>query len=95
MGWKYELDGTAAELVATGRRQMEECLTDACVLNGEAYGPGFGLIARSSEQTHLPDKPALCRFLVDWAERMPMGTAAPGQESFHALATFMPLSPFI
>ena len=95
VGWKYELDGTAAELVALGRRQMEQCLTDACVLNGHAYGRGFGLIARSSEQTHLPDKLALCRFLLDWAERMPMGTVTPGQESFHALATFMPLSPFI
>jgi len=95
VGWKFELDGTADEVLAKGRRQMDECLTDACVLNGAAYGRGFGLIARSSEQTHLPDKLALCRFLLDWAERTPMGTVAPGQESFHALATFMPLSPFI
>jgi phosphopantothenoylcysteine decarboxylase/phosphopantothenate--cysteine ligase len=95
VGWKYELDGTAENLAALGRRQMEECLTDACVLNGAAYGSGFGLITRLGEQTHLPDKPALCRFLVDWAERMPVAGSTPRKESFHPLATFMPLSPFI
>jgi hypothetical protein len=74
---------------------MEDCLTDACVLNGDAYGSGFGLISRSGEHTHLPNKGALCRFLLDWTERMPMAVTTPGQESFHPLATFMPLSPFI
>lgn len=95
VGWKFELDGTRAEIVARGRKQMEECLTDACVLNGTAYGAGFGILSRSDEQTHLPDKVALCRHLIDWAERMPMAKVTPGQESFHPLATFMPLSPFI
>src|SRR5260221_8235649 len=95
VGWKYELEGTTEEVVAKGRQQMEDCLTDACVLNGDAYGSGFGIISRSGEQTHLSNKAALCRFLIDWAERMPMAAATPGQESFHPLATFMPLSPFI
>lgn len=95
VGWKYELDGTIEDILAKGRQQMEDCLTDACVLNGDAYGSGFGLISRSGEQAHLPDKAALCRFLIDWTERTPMAMNTPGQESFHALATFMPLSPFI
>ena len=95
VGWKYELDGTAQELAGLGREQIEECLTDACVLNGAAYGPGFGVLMRSAALTHVPDKAGLCRFLVDWAERMPMASTTPGQESFHALATFLPLSPFI
>jgi len=94
-GWKYELDGTADDIKAKGRKQMEDCLTDACVLNGQAYGSGFGLISRSGEETHLPDKAALCRFLIDWAERMPLALATPGQESFHALSSFTSLSPFI
>ncbi|MCE0484835.1 MAG: phosphopantothenoylcysteine synthase [Methylacidiphilales bacterium] len=95
VGWKYEIEGTANEVRARGRQQIEECLTDACVLNGQAYGPGFGIMTRSGEQTHLPDKKALCRFLIDWADRMPINPPKPGQESFHPLATFMPLSPFI
>ena len=95
VGWKYELDGTPADLIALGEKQMEEALTDACVLNGEAYGPGFGILLRSGELTHVPDKPGLCRYLLDWAERMPVAGASPRKDSFHPLATFMPLSPFI
>ena len=87
-GWKYELDGTADEVMAKGRRQIDDCLTDACVLNGRAYGSGFGFLSRSGEQVHLPNKAALCRFLIDWAERTPMALAAPGQQSFHALSSF-------
>ena len=33
--------------------------------------------------------------LIDWAERIPMATTTPGQESFHALSSFTSLSPFI
>jgi len=95
VGWKFELDGTAADVVTKGRQQMDECLTDACVLNGHAYGTGFGMISRSGEQTHLPDKPALCRFLIDWAERTPTALNAPREQSFHALSSFTSLSPFI
>lgn len=95
VGWKYELDGSTADTIAKGRQQMEDCLTDACVLNGPAYGHGFGIISRSGEQVHLHDKAALCRFLVDWAERIPMADSTPRQDSFHPLSTFVPMAPFI
>jgi phosphopantothenoylcysteine synthetase/decarboxylase len=95
VGWKYELDGSLDDVRAKGRRQIEECLTDACVLNGEAYGSGFGMVTRSGEQAHLPDKAALARHLVEWADRMPTALSTPRQESFHALASFMPLGPFV
>jgi phosphopantothenoylcysteine synthetase/decarboxylase len=95
VGWKYELDGTADNVMARGRQQMNDCLTDACVLNGEAYGNGYGVISRSGEQAHLPDKVALCRFLIEWAERTPTALTAPGEQSFHALSSFTSLSPFI
>jgi phosphopantothenoylcysteine synthetase/decarboxylase len=95
VGWKYELEGTSDEVRAKGRKQMDDCLTDACVLNGDAYGPGFGVISRSGEQAHLPNKETLCRFLLDWAERTPTALTAPGQQSFHALSSFTSLSPFI
>jgi hypothetical protein len=95
VGWKYELDGTAEDVVAKGRRQMDDCLTDACVLNGHAYGSGFGFISRSGERFHLPNKAALCRFLIEWAERTPTALATPREQSFHALSSFNSLSPFI
>jgi len=95
VGWKYELDGTTDDIIAKGRKQLDDCLTDACVLNGHAYGFGFGVISRSGEQTHLPDKATLCRFLIEWAERTPTALATPGEQSFHALSSFTSLSPFI
>ena len=95
VGWKYELDGTRQEVIAKGHQQIEECLTDACVLNGKAYGPGFGVLTREGQLTHLPDKKTLCQFLLEWADLIPMANAKVGPESFHPLATFLPLSPFL
>ena len=95
VGWKFEIDGTPADVLAKGKRQIDECLTDACVLNGKAYGAGFGVISRAGESIHLADKPALCRFLVDWIERIPTFTSTPREQSFHALSSFTSLSPFI
>jgi len=95
VGWKYELDGTSDDVVAKGRKQIDDCLTDACVLNGEAYGAGYGVISRAGERVHLPGKEALCRFLIEWADRTPTALAAPGEPSFHALSSFTALSPFI
>jgi phosphopantothenoylcysteine synthetase/decarboxylase len=95
VGWKFEVDGTAAEVAAKGRQQMDDCLSDACVLNGQGYGAGFGVISRAGEAIHLADKPALCRFLLDWIERTPTSTTTEREPSFHALSSFTSLSPFI
>jgi phosphopantothenoylcysteine synthetase/decarboxylase len=95
VGWKFEIDGTTSDVLAKGRRQIEDCLTDACVLNGAGYGTGFGVVSRAAELIHLPDKPALCRFLVDWIEKTPTLLTTPAEQSFHALSSFTSLSPFI
>ena len=47
VGWKYELDGSKNEAIEKGRRQIRENRTDACVVNGGAYGEGYGLVANS------------------------------------------------
>jgi phosphopantothenoylcysteine synthetase/decarboxylase len=44
-GWKFEVDGDRAGVLALGGKQITQCHTDACVLNGPAYGRGFGLLA--------------------------------------------------
>lgn len=44
IGWKYEVDGNRADVLSAVDKQMTECRTDACVANGRAYGPGFGLV---------------------------------------------------
>jgi phosphopantothenoylcysteine synthetase/decarboxylase len=47
VGWKYELAGTQTDAFAKAWRQLQDCHTDACVLNGAAYGPGFALCLAS------------------------------------------------
>ena len=52
-GWKYELAGTRKEAFDKARRQIKDNRTDACVLNGRAYGPGFAF-CRSGWQNGPP-----------------------------------------
>lgn len=67
VGWKYELEGSRAQAVEKGRQQVSACQTDACVVNGRAYGGGFGFMeAASSEPLHLTNKSALSLFLAEW-----------------------------
>jgi phosphopantothenoylcysteine decarboxylase/phosphopantothenate--cysteine ligase len=66
VGWKYELDGTPDDVVLKAREQLAACRTDACVVNGGAWGPGFGFIVEGCEPVCFCDKPALCSFLAEW-----------------------------
>jgi phosphopantothenoylcysteine decarboxylase/phosphopantothenate--cysteine ligase len=67
VGWKYELDGSRADAVSRARQQIDTSNTHACVVNGSAYGAGFGFLARESEELrHLVDKARLCEFLAAW-----------------------------
>lgn len=59
VGWKYEVEGDRAGMIAFAERQLAECRTDACVVNGRAYGEGFGLVTVGGKSTHLADAPAL------------------------------------
>lgn len=59
IGWKYEVDGTRAAALEAGRRQLAESVTFGCVVNGPAYGVGFGFLRSGQELLHLADKPAL------------------------------------
>jgi phosphopantothenoylcysteine decarboxylase/phosphopantothenate--cysteine ligase len=66
VGWKYELDGNQTDALACAYRQLAECRTDACVVNGAAYGPGFGMVmAGAGGLSHSPDKTSLARALAD------------------------------
>ncbi len=59
VGWKYEVDGDRPGAIRLAREQVAECLTNACVANGPAYGSGFGLVKKDGEWQHLPDTSAL------------------------------------
>ena len=49
IGWKWEAEGGPSELHESAREQIEECRTDACVLNGPAYGEGYLFMPKVGE----------------------------------------------
>ena len=69
VGWKYEVDGTRADVLRAAGRQLVESRTDACVGNGPAYGKGFGLLKTNGELTHLADKDQLFEALEALIDR--------------------------
>lgn len=69
IGWKFECDGDHSDALAAGQRQIQECHTAACVVNGPAYGPGFGLLTPDGQELHSPTKSDLARNLVEFTTR--------------------------
>jgi phosphopantothenoylcysteine decarboxylase/phosphopantothenate--cysteine ligase len=69
VGWKYELEGDRTRVIALAERQLEENQTDACVVNGLAYGMGYGLVQGPGRCRHLPEKRALFEALDDLIEQ--------------------------
>lgn len=67
VGWKYELAGTRADALTKAQAQLSECRTDACVLNGAAYGSGFAFCTASNVHA-CEDTEALAAWLVRWLE---------------------------
>ena len=63
VGWKYEVEGDRAGVIRNAQLQMTQCLTDACVANGPAYGQGFGLVNGAAENLHLAGAEALFKAL--------------------------------
>jgi phosphopantothenoylcysteine synthetase/decarboxylase len=69
VGWKYELAGTQDEAVARAERQVKETGVTACIVNGRAFGPGFGLYEQGRVSRVLKDKSELAEFLPAWLAR--------------------------
>jgi phosphopantothenoylcysteine synthetase/decarboxylase len=68
VGWKYELDGSREEAIQKAFRQIEEARTNACVLNGAAYGPGFRF-CESNSATDLQNLAELTKHIINWLQR--------------------------
>ena len=64
VGWKYELDGDRVGAVQAAEQQIAQNRTNACVVNGAAYGNGFGLVTAPSRCEHLADARALYQALA-------------------------------
>ena len=65
IGWKYELAGGRSDAFAKAWAQLAECSTDACVLNGAAYGDGFGFCTATGFRP-CADTRALAEWLARW-----------------------------
>lgn len=66
VGWKFEVEGDRLRALAQGERQRVENQTSACVVNGRAYGHGFGLVTGAGEWTHQGDSLSLYAALEEW-----------------------------
>jgi phosphopantothenoylcysteine synthetase/decarboxylase len=69
VGWKYELAGTRDEAIARAGRQVKETGVTACIVNGRAFGPGFGLYEQGRVSRVLKGKSELAAFLPAWLTR--------------------------
>ena len=58
-GWKYEVDDTQKEAIQKGFVQIKVNKTNACVVNGPAYGHGFGFLLPNGQIIHCPTKTTL------------------------------------
>ncbi len=66
VGWKFEVEGDRETLMAKGDRQIDECRSDACVLNGRAYGAGFGFYRPGHDLEDCHSGLDLARCLMTW-----------------------------
>lgn len=66
VGWKFEVDGDRASVLRAAAQQLDDCRTNACVANGPAYGPGFGLVTGSSAPLDLSGANELFTALADF-----------------------------
>lgn len=64
VGWKYEVDGDRDTAIRRGREQIEAARSDACVVNGPAWGRGFCRLGRHGGRVELETGADLIAALV-------------------------------
>ncbi|MBI3870989.1 MAG: DNA/pantothenate metabolism flavoprotein domain protein [Verrucomicrobia bacterium] len=71
VGWKFEVEGGRDQAIDRALRQIKDSRSNACVVNGAAYGTGFGLLQPGRELRHIPDAAALCECLAERVSEPP------------------------
>lgn len=66
VGWKYEVEGDRTSAVQAAIAQLKESRTDLTIVNGPAYGTGFGLVSPDGRHVPVPDRAALYSALAEW-----------------------------
>jgi phosphopantothenate---cysteine ligase (CTP) len=65
VGWKYEVEGSRESAIGLGQKQIAENRTNFCVVNGTAYGFGFGILSSAKEIQHCSTAEALYAHLLE------------------------------
>ncbi len=66
IGWKYEVEGTPGDALQRGESQLIAARSDAVVVNGPAWGEGFGFLRPGQAIERLPDEAALFTRLLEF-----------------------------
>ena len=69
VGWKFELEGDRDSALGKARQQISDNGTALCVVNGLAFGEGFGLLDPSGACQSVLTRGELCHTLCGWAAR--------------------------
>jgi phosphopantothenoylcysteine decarboxylase/phosphopantothenate--cysteine ligase len=64
IGWKLEMEGTREAALRKALLQIKDSETDACVVNGSAFGEGFGYCTQRGLEKELGSKRELAAFLA-------------------------------
>jgi phosphopantothenoylcysteine synthetase/decarboxylase len=72
VGWKFELDGTRDQVIEKGIRQIRENQTDACIVNGDAFGEGFGLCDNEGLIQTVRNRDELADLLLKHVSTLPI-----------------------
>jgi len=64
IGWKFELDGSPADVIGKAVGQIEGYGTNACIANGSAFGPGFGFCNSTGLVRSVRNKEELADLLL-------------------------------
>jgi phosphopantothenoylcysteine synthetase/decarboxylase len=67
IGWKFELEGDQTSALLRGADQIRENGSALCVVNGAAYGNGYGILTPQGALTKMFTRSDLCTWLTCWA----------------------------
>jgi phosphopantothenate---cysteine ligase (CTP) len=63
-GWKYEVDGNSESAVSKSLTQLDDNKTNLSIVNGPAYGEGFGIVEKLRSLEHTPSQEGLFEALA-------------------------------
>jgi phosphopantothenate---cysteine ligase (CTP) len=70
VGWKFELEGDRSSALDRAKQQLQKNNSALCVVNGSAFGEGFGILDPQGACLTALTRGELCNLLTVWAGRL-------------------------